>query len=604
MPFDGSGNYTPAAAPNFPAIGGATISSTYYNAVINDLATAMSNTLTRDGQGKPLADLNWNGKSLTNMNNLGALTGTFSSNLTVNGAITAGIASGVTLLMADNSAIRNTATGGNTMYFDSGVGGGSTTGDFNFRSTASLTSRMFINGSTGNVGIGTSSPQGKVEIRSVSAGTTVDALVLSNYATGINTAVALYFDPNGAGSLARTASIRSTQTTAGNYADLEFYTANSDTPAERMRITSVGNVGIGTSSPANLFEVRGAVTTTFSPNVYNVTLTGTSSATSGSSGTGISFRGFTTGSTTVSDLAFVSGIKENNTDGNYAGALVFGTRINGSGGGSFERMRIDSSGNVGIGTAAPGAKLDVVGSLRTSTSITTGGSISTGYGVSTGDCAFELGGERSGSGVSYIDLHATNSTDFEARLLRNSGANGTLDFINTGTGLINISQITANPIAFNTNGAERFRVGPVGQIGLGGANYGTSGQALISQGAGSAAVWGSPSAVASGATIDGVTIGYRSVPRSTTSGTATTGDVGKCIAVSAGITIPNATFTAGDALSIYNDSESAITITAGVTTLRQAGTANTGNRTLAARGLATVWFNSSTEAIISGAGVS
>jgi len=35
-----------------------------------------------------------------------------------------------------------------------------------------------------------------------------------------------------------------------------------------------------------------------------------------------------------------------------------------------------------------------------------------------------------------------------------------------------------------------------------------------------------------------------------------------------------------------------------------AGTANTGNRTLAARGMATIWFNSATEAVISGAGVS
>ena len=105
-------------------------------------------------------------------------------------------------------------------------------------------------------------------------------------------------------------------------------------------------------------------------------------------------------------------------------------------------------------------------------------------------------------------------------------------------------------------------------------------------------------------TINGFTIGYRNIPRSTTTTTATTGDVGKVIAVSAGITIPNATFAAGDAVSIYNDSASAVTITQGASlTLRQAGTANTGNRTLAARGMATVWFNGSSEAIISGAGV-
>ena len=65
MPFDGSGNYTPAVAPNFPAVAGTTINSTYYNAVINDLATALSNTLTKDGQGRPSVNFNWNGKNLT-----------------------------------------------------------------------------------------------------------------------------------------------------------------------------------------------------------------------------------------------------------------------------------------------------------------------------------------------------------------------------------------------------------------------------------------------------------------------------------------------------------------------------------------------------------
>jgi hypothetical protein len=122
---------------------------------------------------------------------------------------------------------------------------------------------------------------------------------------------------------------------------------------------------------------------------------------------------------------------------------------------------------------------------------------------------------------------------------------------------------------------------------------------------GSLTLGGSITSVASGATIDSIVIGYRSIPRSTTATTAAVGDVGKCIAVTAGLTIPNATFAAGDAVSIYNDSGSAVTITQGTSlTLRQAGTTSTGNRTLAARGLATVWFNTASEAIISGAGIS
>jgi hypothetical protein len=74
--------------------------------------------------------------------------------------------------------------------------------------------------------------------------------------------------------------------------------------------------------------------------------------------------------------------------------------------------------------------------------------------------------------------------------------------------------------------------------------------------------------------------------------------------VSAGITIPNAVFAAGDSFSIYNDSAAAVTITQGASlTLRQAGTTLTGNRTLAPRGFITVWMNSASEAILMGAGV-
>src|SRR5438309_8533247 len=88
MPFDGSGNYVPAAAPNFPAAAGATIVSSYYNNVINDLATALSICITRDGQGKPSANIDWNAKNLTNVGTLGAVTSTISGSSTIGGNLT------------------------------------------------------------------------------------------------------------------------------------------------------------------------------------------------------------------------------------------------------------------------------------------------------------------------------------------------------------------------------------------------------------------------------------------------------------------------------------------------------------------------------------
>lgn len=84
MAFDGSGNYVPAAAPNFPAISGNVISATYYNATINELCTSgLSLVLTRDGQGKPSAPINWNNQNLTGVAVFAATSASFTSALPV-----------------------------------------------------------------------------------------------------------------------------------------------------------------------------------------------------------------------------------------------------------------------------------------------------------------------------------------------------------------------------------------------------------------------------------------------------------------------------------------------------------------------------------------
>lgn len=104
-----------------------------------------------------------------------------------------------------------------------------------------------------------------------------------------------------------------------------------------------------------------------------------------------------------------------------------------------------------------------------------------------------------------------------------------------------------------------------------------------------------------------MTVGFRNIPQSgsakTTSYSLATGDVGKFIEVGASgaITIPNATFAAGDVVSIFNNTSGAITITCTITTAYIAGTdADKATVSLATRGVATVLFLSGTVCVISG----
>ena len=54
---------------------------------------------------------------------------------------------------------------------------------------------------------------------------------------------------------------------------------------------------------------------------------------------------------------------------------------------------------------------------------------------------------------------------------------------------LDITTLTASDIVLKTNSSERLRIGSAGQIGLAGANYGTAGQVLSSQGASAAPQW-------------------------------------------------------------------------------------------------------------------
>ena len=83
-------------------------------------------------------------------------------------------------------------------------------------------------------------------------------------------------------------------------------------------------------------------------------------------------------------------------------------------------------------------------------------------------------------------------------------------------------------------------------------------------------------------------------------------DAGKAIHISTGgVTFNNSVFSTGDAVTVINNSGSNQTITQGSgVTLYNTGDATTGNRTLAGRGMCTIWFASASVAYISGSGLS
>jgi len=82
-------------------------------------------------------------------------------------------------------------------------------------------------------------------------------------------------------------------------------------------------------------------------------------------------------------------------------------------------------------------------------------------------------------------------------------------------------------------------------------------------------------------------------------------DSGKYISITTGgVTVPSAIFSAGQTISIYNNSASSQTITqGGSVTMTLAGTATTGNRTLAQYGLCTILCTASNTFVITGAGL-
>jgi len=331
------------------------------------------------------------------------ITGTLTSDgLTVDGV--ARLQGGAPYLYLDNSS----NTGSSRIYF--GDADSDITGYFLYdHSTNSL--RTGVNGSermridsSGNVGIGTTTVSDPLHIAA-----TDPAIRFEDTSSGISGYSRIFTDNNNAMTF---------DIDAGNNRGSSAAIFKVD-GTEAMRIDSSGNVGIGTSSPRNASGFVG------------LTLDDTSG----------SFVDFNDSGARV---LTISGNATGN-DINTVTAIPLRFKTNNS-----ERMRIDGSGNVGIGTTSPSAQLSLHGDVST---------------------AYDGTGISSATYQQHI-VNTNNDANTGAFLALSSNDNGTGTAVigSIGGSTLKDSQLvflTRDGSASGDPVAERMRIDSSGNVGIG-----------------------------------------------------------------------------------------------------------------------------------------
>jgi len=191
--------------------------------------------------------------------------------------------------------------------------------------------------------------------------------------------------------------------------------------------------------------------------------------------------------------------------------------------GGTESMRIDASGNVGIGTSTPNTRLEVGGDASPILRITsTSGPYSIIQSNTVGTLQLMADEGNTGASTSMrfrvdgaegmrldstgLGIGRTPVAYGSFEVLDVAGASGAIQkWVHTGSTvelqayasstLTLVGSATNHPLVLSTNNTNRFQIGESGQLGIGGATYGTAGQVLTSGGSGAAPTWSSSSGV-------------------------------------------------------------------------------------------------------------
>jgi len=180
----------------------------------------------------------------------------------------------------------------------------------------------------------------------------------------------------------------------------------------------MGSVGIGTTGPQGALHVVGI--NKVAADWANVNVMSSDAVAIDKGGT-LGFGGVYAAAGSATVFANIAGRKENATDANYAGYLAFATGVQGTG--PTEKVRITSTGNVGIGTTDPKGLFDVSG-----TTISSSGGLS-----------LKAGGELTTMGGNDLNINVPNTRSLFIK------HNGTTKMTMDNTGNVGIG--TASPIS-------------------------------------------------------------------------------------------------------------------------------------------------------------